>query len=62
MAAPFGIDNIITVDMGGTSFDITLARGGQTNPNRNIDFLRHRIGVPMITSRRWARAAARSPT
>ena len=26
VAAPFGIDNIITVDMGGTSFDITLAR------------------------------------
>ena len=48
VAAPFGIDNIITVDMGGTSFDITLARGGQTNLNRNIDFLRHRIGVPMI--------------
>ena len=24
VAAPFGIDNIITVDMGGTSFDITL--------------------------------------
>ncbi|CAB3823747.1 Acetophenone carboxylase gamma subunit [Achromobacter anxifer] len=48
VAAPFGIDNIITVDMGGTSFDITMARGGQTNLNRNIDFLRHRIGVPMI--------------
>ncbi len=48
IAAPFGIDNIITVDMGGTSFDITLAHAGQTNLNRNIDFLRHRIGVPMI--------------
>lgn len=47
-AAPFGIDNIITVDMGGTSFDITLTHAGQTNLNRNIDFLRHRIGVPMI--------------
>lgn len=47
-AAPFGIEDIITVDMGGTSFDITLTRGGQTNLNRNIDFLRHRIGVPMI--------------
>ena len=47
-AAPFGIDNIITVDMGGTSFDITLTYGGHTNLNRNIDFLRHRIGVPMI--------------
>ncbi|MGE3775125.1 MAG: hydantoinase/oxoprolinase family protein [Gammaproteobacteria bacterium] len=48
VAAPFGIEDIITVDMGGTSFDITLTRGGHTNLNRNIDFLRHRIGVPMI--------------
>jgi len=48
VAAPFGIADIITVDMGGTSFDITLTRGGHTNLNRNIDFLRHRIGVPMI--------------
>lgn len=48
IASPFGIDNVITVDMGGTSFDITLAKGGETNLNRDIDFLRHRIGVPMI--------------
>lgn len=46
--APFGKDNVITVDMGGTSFDITLTRNGQTNLNKNIDFLRYRIGVPMI--------------
>lgn len=45
---PFGIDNVITVDMGGTSFDITLTKNGKTNLNRNIDFLRYRIGVPMI--------------
>ncbi len=48
VAQPFGIDNVITVDMGGTSFDITLTRDGQTNLNKNIDFLRYRIGVPMI--------------
>lgn len=48
IAEPFGIDNVITVDMGGTSFDITLAKGGQTSLNRDIDFLRNRIGVPMI--------------
>lgn len=47
-AQPFGIDNVITVDMGGTSFDITLTKDGQTNLNKNIDFLRYRIGVPMI--------------
>ncbi len=45
---PFDHKNVITVDMGGTSFDITLARDGTTNLNKNIDFLRYRIGVPMI--------------
>ncbi|MFP6758623.1 MAG: hydantoinase/oxoprolinase family protein [Alphaproteobacteria bacterium] len=48
VAAPFGFDNVITVDMGGTSFDITLTAGGSTNINKDIDFLRYRIGVPMI--------------
>ncbi|MCZ6771901.1 MAG: hydantoinase/oxoprolinase family protein [Proteobacteria bacterium] len=48
VCAPFGYRNVITVDMGGTSFDITLAKDGTTNLNNNIDFLRYRIGVPMI--------------
>lgn len=48
IASPFGIDDIITVDMGGTSFDITMAKAGRTSLNRDIDFLRNRIGVPMI--------------
>jgi N-methylhydantoinase A len=48
VAAPFGKKNVITVDMGGTSFDITLTKGGLTNISKNIDFLRYRIGVPMI--------------
>ncbi len=48
VAEPFGTENVITVDMGGTSFDITLTKDGQTNLNKNIDFLRYRIGVPMI--------------
>jgi N-methylhydantoinase A len=48
VAKPFGVDNVISVDMGGTSFDITLTRGGSTNINKDIDFLRYRIGVPMI--------------
>ena len=47
-AAPFKQNNVITVDMGGTSFDITLTKDGLTNLNKNIDFLRYRIGVPMI--------------
>lgn len=48
VSEPFGYKNVITVDMGGTSFDITLAKDGNTNLNKNIDFLRYRIGVPMI--------------
>ena len=45
---PFNYKNIITVDMGGTSFDITLTKDGNTNLNKNIDFLRYRIAIPMI--------------
>ncbi len=48
VSAPFKKKNVITVDMGGTSFDITLTKDGYTNLNKNIDFLRYRIGVPMI--------------
>ncbi len=48
VSAPFKKTNVITVDMGGTSFDITLTKDGHTNLNKNIDFLRYRIGVPMI--------------
>jgi N-methylhydantoinase A len=45
---PWGEKNIITADMGGTSFDITLTRDGQANVSKNIDFLRYRIGIPMV--------------
>lgn len=45
---PWKLKDIITIDMGGTSFDITLTRDGAANVNKNIDFLRYRIGIPMI--------------
>ncbi len=48
VTAPFKQKNVITIDMGGTSFDITLTRNGITNINKNIDMLRYRIGIPMI--------------
>ena len=48
VAAPWGDKNIITCDMGGTSFDITLTKDAKANVNKNIDFLRYRIGIPMI--------------
>jgi len=48
VAAPLKRKNVISVDMGGTSFDITLTKDGLTNIAKNIDFLRYRIGIPMI--------------
>jgi N-methylhydantoinase A len=48
VSAPFKKKNVITIDMGGTSFDITLTHNGVTNINKNIDMLRYRIGIPMI--------------
>ncbi len=48
LGEPWGLRDIITVDMGGTSFDITLTRDGRANVSKNIDFLRYRIGIPMI--------------
>ena len=43
-----GSHNIITVDMGGTSFDISLSRNGKTDIAKDFDFLRYRIGIPML--------------
>lgn len=48
LGQPWGMKDIITVDMGGTSFDITLTRDGRANVSKNVDFLRYRIGIPMI--------------
>ncbi len=48
VAEPLGFENFITIDMGGTSFDITLTYKGKTNVSKDIDFLRYRIGTPMI--------------
>lgn len=48
LGEPYSLKDIITVDMGGTSFDITLTRDGRANVSKDIDFLRYRIGIPMI--------------
>ena len=44
----FGSRDIITVDMGGTSFDIALTKDGKTNIAKDFDFLRYRIGISML--------------
>lgn len=42
-----GGDRVLTVDMGGTSFDISLAEQGLSPLVRNVDVHRYRVGVPM---------------
>ncbi|BAL27532.1 hydantoinase/oxoprolinase family protein [Azoarcus sp. KH32C] len=48
VARPLGVSDIITVDMGGTSFDVTLCHAGRANIAKNVDFLRYRLGIPVI--------------
>ncbi|MBI2962655.1 MAG: hydantoinase/oxoprolinase family protein [Deltaproteobacteria bacterium] len=44
----FAQDDILTVDMGGTSCDVCLVRRGQPDLAKGVDVHRYRIGVPMI--------------
>lgn len=43
-----GHENVISVDMGGTSFDICLVENGEPDTVKNVDVCRYRVGVPMI--------------
>lgn len=44
-----GVSNVVTVDMGGTSFDISLSKNGKTAVVKDSDFLRQRVGVAMLS-------------
>lgn len=43
-----GIDNVLTVDMGGTSFDICLIKEGQPEVTTDGSVAGHRIAAPML--------------
>lgn len=43
-----GIDNIITVDMGGTSFDACLVKNGNPTVTVEASIARHRLASPII--------------
>jgi N-methylhydantoinase A len=47
----FDIDNIITLDMGGTSLDASLVHQGQIDTAKNVDVHRYRVAVPMVNVR-----------
>ncbi|MFO7558241.1 MAG: hydantoinase/oxoprolinase family protein [Desulfobacterales bacterium] len=40
--------DLITVDMGGTSYDVSLIRGGKPTATSNYWFSRYRVAVPML--------------
>jgi N-methylhydantoinase A len=48
LAKVSGSNNVITVDMGGTSFDICLAYNGEIKLTKETDIGGHTIKVPMI--------------
>ena len=42
------VKDLLTVDMGGTSFDVCLIQNGDPDMVKGIDFHRYRLGIPMI--------------
>lgn len=48
LARQAGLDNVITVDMGGTSFDICLARQGKPKISHGCQIAGHTLKTPML--------------
>jgi N-methylhydantoinase A len=48
LAKEAGFENVITIDMGGTSFDISLAYQGRIRLTREAELGGHAITVPMV--------------
>ena len=48
VANKMGIDNIVTADMGGTSFDVGLLVDGRIGIAKSADIAGHRLAMPMV--------------
>lgn len=48
IARELGIDNIVTADMGGTSFDVGLIVDGRLGIAKSADIAGHRLALPMV--------------
>ena len=48
IAHELGIDNIVTADMGGTSFDVGLLIDGRIGIAKSADIAGHRLALPMV--------------
>ncbi|HEY7165530.1 MAG TPA: hydantoinase/oxoprolinase family protein [Candidatus Binatia bacterium] len=47
-ANPYGISNVITIDMGGTSFDVCLVRDGDIEITKELQIAGYRIALPLV--------------
>lgn len=43
-----GTVNLLTIDMGGTSTDISIMQSGEVDIVKNVDVSRYRLGVPLV--------------
>jgi N-methylhydantoinase A len=48
VASYLGIDNVVTTDVGGTSFDVSVIAGGRPIEAREPPIMRYRVSIPMI--------------
>lgn len=48
IAEKLGLDNVVTGDMGGTSFDVGLLVQGRMEIAKSADIARHRLALPMV--------------
>jgi N-methylhydantoinase A len=44
----YGISNVITVDMGGTSFDVSLVKNGDIEVTKEMEIAGYRIALPLV--------------
>lgn len=48
MASYLGIENVVTTDVGGTSFDVSIVAEGRPIEAREPPIMRYRVSIPMI--------------
>jgi len=48
VAGELGLDNVVTADMGGTSFDVGLIVEGRIGIAKSADIAGHRLALPMV--------------
>ncbi|MCY4086374.1 MAG: hydantoinase/oxoprolinase family protein [Actinomycetia bacterium] len=48
LASLLGHENVISIDMGGTSFDVCLVKDGLPDVVAEVDVARYRVGLPMV--------------